>query len=100
MALDRTGGGLKKHRKANKLRKNKENQQKLKKSNKNYLRFGRPHRLTSDEHKEERKRGTQYERKSLKSRKDERIGTEKSDERKRGTKEERKSLKKCISTKP
>ena len=64
----------------------------------NYLCFGRPHRLTSDEYKEERKRGTQYKRKSLKSRKEERIGTEKSDERKGGAKEERKSLKKCIRT--
>ena len=60
----------------------------------NYLCFGKPHRLKSDERKEERKRGTQYERKSLKSRKEERIGTEKSEEQKRGTKEERKSLKK------
>ena len=47
--------------------------------------------LSSDERQEERKRGTQYERKSLKSRKEERIGTEKSDEWKSGTKEERKS---------
>ena len=58
----------------------------------NYLWFGKPHRLKSDERKEERKRGTQYERKSLKSRKEERIGTEKFEERKRGTKWERKSL--------
>ena len=60
----------------------------------NYLCFGKPHRLKSDERKEERKRGTKYERKSLKSGKEERIGTEKSEEQKRGTKEERKSLKK------
>ena len=61
---------------------------------KNYLCFGKPHRLKRDERKEERKRGTKYERKSLKSGKEERIGTEKSEEQKRGTKEERKSLKK------
>ena len=60
----------------------------------NYLCFGKPHRLKSDERKEERKRGTKYERKSLKSGKEERIGTEKSEEQKRGTKEERKSLRK------
>ena len=47
----------------------------------------------SDERKEERKRGTKYERKSLKSGKEERMGTEKSEEQKRGTQEERKSLK-------
>ena len=72
----------------------------VKAKNKNYLCFGKPHRLKSDERKEERKRGTEYERKSLKSRKEERIGTEKSDERKRRTKEKRKSLKKCMCTKP
>ena len=60
----------------------------------NYLAVGKPHRLKSDERKEERKRGTKYERKSLKSGKEERIGTEKSEEQKRRTKEERKSLKK------
>ena len=35
--------------------------------------FGKPHRLKSDERKEEGKRGMQYERKSLKSRKEERL---------------------------
>ena len=49
---------------------------------KNYLCFGKPHRLKSDERKEERKRGTKYERKSLRSIKEERRGTEKSEERK------------------
>ena len=46
------------------------------------------------EKSEERKRETNEERRSLKSGKEERIGTEKSEEQKRGTKEERKSLKK------
>ena len=68
---------IKKHlRETRKLTKNK--------NNKNYLAVGKPHRLKSDERKEERKRGTKYERKSLKSGKEERIGTEKPDERKRG----------------
>ena len=60
--------------------------------NVNYFTVGKPHRIESDERKEERKRGTKYERKSLKSGKEERIGTEKFEEQKRGTKEERKSL--------
>ena len=60
---------------------------------KNYLAVGKPHRPKSDERKEERKRGTKYERKSLKSGKEERMGTEKSEEQKRQTQEERKSLK-------
>ena len=47
----------------------------------------------SGERKEERKRGTKYERKSLKRGKEERIGTEKSEEQKRETQEERKILK-------
>ena len=47
-----------------------------------YLRFGRSYHLTSDGRKAEQKRGTRYERTSLKSRREERIGTQKSDERK------------------
>ena len=58
----------------------------------NYLCFGKPHRLKSDEYKEEQKKGTQYERKSPKSRKEAPIGTEKFDEWNRGPEEVRKSL--------
>ena len=65
-------------------------------SKNNYLCFGKPHLSRNDERKEERKRGTTYERKSLKRVKEEYRGTEKSEERKNGkvsrTEQARKSL--------
>ena len=74
----------------------------------NYLCFGKPHRLKSDERKEERKRGMKYERKSLKSGKEERNRIGKSlttgkGECKRRTENSAPQAKKklnCICTKP
>ena len=56
-----------------------------KNTKKNYLAVGKPHRPKSDEWKEERKRGTKQERKSVKrAEQRNKLGTEKLDERMRG----------------
>ena len=60
--------------------------------NLNYLCFGKPHRLKTDESVEERKRGTEEERKSLRKGK----GEEKFEKRKRGTEESAPQAKKNL----